>query len=101
MWMLIAINAAMLVGLLVTLWRLHRVQTLLLVQNAGDRHRPPVSQSIEAADRHRQTPALPRRSALDEFPAESTLEKPVAVLRATRPRPSAGRAGDRLAPLGR
>ena len=42
------------------------------------------------------------RTALDEFPSETSLEDPIAPLRPRRPRPSPdGRSSHRLAPVGR
>ena len=71
MWMLIAINAAMLVSLLVALWRLHRLQLWLSV-GAGHRsvHRRPLPDRPELV--HRQNHP---RTGLDEFPEENSLPK--------------------------
>jgi len=70
MWLLIAINAAMLVALLVTLWRLHHLQRSLLIHNRPDTL--VAGQKVDTPERRReQVPS--RRAGLDEFPEENDL----------------------------
>lgn len=95
MWMLLAVNAATLVGLLFTLWRLHRLQAVLAIQRAAA---PAAHHAVNAAEPRRRE--SPRQSALDEFPSETGLEDPTAPAR-PRPRPSPGGRSHRLAPVGR
>ena len=74
MWTLIAINAAMLAALVVTLWRLHHLQKSLLVHNRSDN--PVAGQKIDTLQRQREQ-ARRKRSGLDEFPEENTLKSVV------------------------
>ena len=66
MWMLLVINAALLAGLIVTVWRLRRLHVLLSVEESRSRAR------LESFDRPGRT-TIPRRSGLEEFPEEHTL----------------------------
>ena len=66
MWMLMVINAALLAGLIVTVWRLHRLHVLLSVEEQRSRAR------LESFDRPGRT-TVPTRSGLDEFPEEHSL----------------------------
>lgn len=98
MWMLLAINAVMLLSLLVTLWRLHHLQAWLAVRDpdfAAGR------QPVQPVERRRREPAVPRHSALDEFPSENSIEDANATFRPPRSRSSGGRSPHRLAPVGR
>jgi hypothetical protein len=98
MWMLLGINAVLLVGLLFTLWRLHHLQTVLATQKPGAA--AAVHRSVKPAEPRRREPL--RQSALDEFPSETSLKAPIAPLRPPRTRPSPdGRSSQRLAPVGR
>jgi hypothetical protein len=99
MWMLLAVNAVMLAGLLFTLWRLHHLQTVLAVQEPTVR--VAARQPLTPSEPQRPERARPRRSALDEFPSESTLDAAIAPLPPRRPRPSNSRPSHRLAPVGR
>lgn len=95
MWMLLALNAVMLAGLLFTLWRLHHLQAVLAVDGRTSR------QAVKPGERRRE-PFPPRRSPLDEFPSETSLEEPLAPPQPTRrPQPAGGRSSHRLAPVGR
>jgi hypothetical protein len=76
MWMLIAINAAMLAVLLVTLWRLHHLQRSLLIHNRPDI--PVVRQDLDTLERRREQ-ASARRSGLDEFPEEDDVESAAGI----------------------
>jgi len=99
MWMLIAIDAVLLVGLLYSLWRLHQLQAVLAIQQVakpGADH-----QALKPAEPRRREPP-PRPTPLDEFPSEAGLEDLAAPQRLRRPRPSPGsRSSQRLAPMGR
>jgi hypothetical protein len=98
MWLLLAINAVVLVGLLFTVWRLRHLQTVLAIQKAAAP--AAVHRAVKPAEPRRREPR--RASALDEFPSETSLENPIAPLRPRRPRPSPdGRSSHRLAPVGR
>jgi hypothetical protein len=66
MWMLMAINAALLTGLIVTVWRLRRLHVLLSVEEQRSRAR------LESFGRPAR-PTAPTRSGLDEFPEERSL----------------------------
>ena len=66
MWMLMVVNAALLAGLIVTVWRLHRLHVLLSVEEQRSRAR------LESFDRPGRT-SVPSRSGLEEFPEEHTL----------------------------
>jgi hypothetical protein len=68
MWMLMVINAALLAGLIVTVWRLHRLHVSLSMEEQRSRAR------LELFDRPDRT-TVPTRSGLDEFPEEHTLVK--------------------------
>jgi hypothetical protein len=95
MWLLLVINAVVLVGLLFTLWRLRHLRAVLAIQKAA----APAAvhhHAVKPAEPRRREP--PRASALDEFPSETSLENPIAPLRPRRPRPSPdGRSSHRLA----
>ena len=98
MWILLAINAVMLVGLLFTLWRLRHLQAVLAIQKAAAS--AAVHRTVKPAEPRRREPR--RESALDEFPSETSLVDAIAPLRPRRPRPSPdGRSSHRLAPAGR
>jgi len=97
MWMLLAINAVLLVGLLFTLWRLHHLQAVLAIHKAAIP--AAVHRTVKPADPRRRGPS--RQSALDQFPSETGVEKPIAPLHPRRPQPSSGRPSQRLAPAGR
>jgi hypothetical protein len=97
MWMLLAINAVMLVALLFTLWRLRHLQAVLATHKAAIP--AAVHRTVKPADPRRRESS--RQSALDQFPSEASSEKPHAPLHPRRPQPSAGRPSQRLAPAGR
>jgi hypothetical protein len=98
MWMLLGINAVLLVGLLFTLWRLHRLQAVLAIQKTAAP--AAVHHAVKPAELRRRE--SPRRSALDEFPSETSAEDRAAPLGPKRPRPSpGGRSSPRLASAGR
>jgi hypothetical protein len=96
MWILLAVNAVLLVGLLFTLWRLHHLQAVLAIQRAAV---PAAHYAVKPADRRRRE--SPRQSALDEFPSETSLEDQTAPARPRRLRPSPDGRSHRLAPVGR
>jgi hypothetical protein len=96
MWILLAVNAVLLVGLLFTLWRLHHLQAVLAIQRAAV---PAAHYAVKPADRRRRE--SPRQSALDEFPSETGLEDQTAPARPRRLRPSPDGRSHRLAPVGR
>jgi hypothetical protein len=83
MWISLAVNAVMLVGLLFTLWRLHQLQAVLAIQRAAV---PVAHYAVKPADPRRRE--SPRRSALDEFPSETGLEDAAAPASPRRPHPS-------------
>jgi hypothetical protein len=62
-WILAALNAALLAALLVTLWRLHHLQQSRVIHNGPDRWPRTVAKG-------RPKRPFRRRSPLDEFPAE-------------------------------
>ena len=94
MWVLIALNVVVLVGLLATVWRLRHVHASLI-----RRRQVPIRGAIQPLGR-RPGPLMARpHTALDEFPSESD-EAAMAVFREPRPRPVGARA-HRLVPLGR
>jgi hypothetical protein len=66
MGMLVVINAALLAGLIVTVWRLRRLHVLLSVEESRSRAR------LEWSDR-RGRHTVPAPSGLDEFPEERSL----------------------------
>lgn len=65
-WILMALNAALLGVLLMTLWRLRQLQKSIVIHNHPDR--PPVLRQRSVANR--QERPFRRSSPLDEFPAE-------------------------------
>ena len=98
MWMLLAINAVMLVGLLFTLWRLRHLQAVLAIHKLAAP--AAVHRTVKPAEPRRRESS--RQTALDQFPSETAIENPIAPLRPRRPQPSsAGRSSQRLAPVGR
>jgi hypothetical protein len=98
MWMLLAVNALILAGLLFTLWRLHHVHAVLTVR---EQRLAAARQPVTRGEPRRHAPPPARRSALDEFPSENSLEYVMPPLHAQRPRSSAARPSHRLAPVGR
>src|SRR5262245_15583606 len=86
MWMLLGINAVLLAGLLFTVWQLRRLQVALTNQKAGVR--AAVHRAVKPVEPRRRE--APRRTALDEFPSEASVEDAAARPAQRRPRPSPG-----------
>jgi hypothetical protein len=67
MWLLLAVNAVMLAGLLFTLWRLHHLKAVLAIQRAA----APAAAHYAVKPGEPRRRESPRQSALDEFPSET------------------------------